>query len=295
MKKYYSILLFTSLHSFIQTTNAAIHPNSLEALYASGKISVNFIGKGGHQNNCVQLVLKNNAADSVYGFVEAGRRLNSVNDSEQDILLVKSANFRLGARQKDTLELIGFCCQSKKSSPVKGSLFTIGAMAPAIWLLITNLIDRENFPADAIQNAIWVLSDNHDIRSIPAYRAPAMDRLRHTVADILDIDLPWYSFRYEGDSAHLFTGTKTHFFAQIAFDIPQRAIITPQVALPNGEIIYTGDSEHFKAGENVIAVEFPIQNWTETEYDLFLTEDFHTTNKKLRFTLKDNQQPMSDH
>jgi hypothetical protein len=295
MKKYYSILLFTSLQSFLHITHAAVHPNSLEALCASGKVSVNFIGKGGHQNNCVQVMIKNNASDSVYGFVEAGRRLNSVDDSEQDLLLVKSTNFRLGAKQKDTLDLIGFCCQSKKSSPVKGSLFTIGAMAPAIWLLITHLIDRENFPADAIQNAIWVLSDNHDIRSIPAYRATAMDKLRHTVADILDIDLPWYSFRYEGDSAQLFTGTKTHFFAQIAFEIPQRAIITPQVALPSGEIIYTGDSQHFKAGENIIAVEFPIQNWRISEYDLLLTEDFHTSNKKLRFTLQDNEQQPNDH
>jgi len=294
MKKYFTILLVTSLHSFLQIAHATIHSQSLEALYASGKVSVSFIGKGGHQNNCVQLVIKNNTADSVSGFAEAGRRLNSINDSEQDILLVKSANFRLGARQKDTIDLTGFCCQSKKSSPVRGSLFTIGTMAPAIWLLITNLIDRENFPPDAIQNAIWVLSDNHDIRSIPAYRAPAMDKLRHTVADILDIDLPWYSFRYEGDSAHLYTGTKTHFFAQIAFEIPQRAIITPQVALPNGEIIYTGDSQHFKAGENVIAVEFPIQNWNVAAYDLFLTEDFHTTNKKLRFTLEDNPRADND-
>ncbi len=294
MKKYYSILLFTSLQSFIQPACATIQSQSLEALYTSGKVSVNFVGKGGHQNNCIQLILKNNTSDSIYGMVEAGRRLNSVDDSQQDILLVKSANFRLGARQKDTLDLIGFCCQSHKASPVKGSLFTIGAMAPAIWLLITNLIDRENFPADAIQNAIWVLSDNHDIRSIPAYRAPAMDKLRHSVADILDIELPWYSFRYEDDSAHLFTGTKTHFFAQIAFDIPQRAIITPQVALPSGEIIYTGDSQHFKAGENVITVEFPIQKLKIAEYDLFLMEDFHTTNKKLRFTLEDIQEIHND-
>lgn len=287
MKIRYSIFLFLLLLSASQNIFANQSLTTIEELVSRGAVSIQIEGKGGHQNKCIQVIIQNHLSDSVSGYVEAGRRLNSLNDNEQDILVVKSEKFKLGGHKKDTLLLTGFCCQSKKSSPAAGALFSIGTMAPAIWLFITNLINLNEFPSDAIQHSIWVLSDNHDIRSIPAYKAPAVDRLRHAVADILDIELPWYSFKYAGDSATLYSGTKTHFFAEVAFEIPQRAIITPQVATPAGEIIYTGDPQYFRAGENVISVEFPLDNWIVAPYDLHIMEDFHTTNQKLRFTLED--------
>ncbi|MBL7899881.1 MAG: hypothetical protein JNJ99_15175 [Crocinitomicaceae bacterium] len=279
---YYGLLafFFLVLNSH-KLTAAEILP--LEALVNSGKISVSFISKGGYQGNCMQMIVHNHSADSVYGFVEPGRKLNSVNDGEQDILVVKAAQIKLKRFEKDTLDVFGFCCQSGKSGPSKNALYTIGSLAPAAWIFIANLINLNQFPNDAIQHAVWVLSDNHDIRSIPAYSNPAMDQLRYAVADILDIEIPWYSFRYKSDENDLFTGIKTHFFAEVAFNIPQRALITPQITRPNGEIIYTGEHQYFSAGDQKISVSFPISGWEDGEYDFYLLEDFHTTNKKLRF------------
>lgn len=255
----------------------------LETLVNSGKVSVSCINKGGYQGNCMQMIVHNHTADSIRGYVEPGRRLNSINDSEQDILVVKAAQIRLKSHEKDTIEINGFCCQSGKSGPSKNALYTIGSLAPAAWVFIANLINLNQFPNDAIQHAVWVLSDNHDIRSIPAYSNPAMDQLRYAVADILDIEIPWYSFRYKQDQNDLFTGIKTHFFAEVKFYIPQRALMNAQITRPNGEIIYTGEHQYFSAGDQKISISFPITDWEDGEYDFYLLEDFHTTNKKLRF------------
>jgi len=221
--------------------------------------------------------------------VEAGRKFNSLNDGEQDILVVKNKKFCLGKGQTDTIKVTGFCCESSKSSPKKNSLFGIGILAPTTWLILTNLINEFNFPPAAIQNAIWVLSNNHDIRSIPAFNTPETDKLRHTVADILDIELPWYSFTYAHDSNDLFTGRKTHLFAEVPFSIPFQALISMQIADKNGNILNDAYVGSFKAGDNTLRISIPIEHWAIDEYDLFIIEDLHTTNKKLHLTLADIQ------
>lgn len=281
-----SWLLLFPVFSFTIPCQALVS-EPLDKLLSAGKITASFESKGGYQEGCMQVVVKNNTADSVVGFIEPGRRLNSINDQEQDILVVKAAVFRLKAHESDTVTITGFCCESTKSAPSRGSRFSAGVLAPAGWLILANLINLHPFSKDAIQHAIWVLSDKHDIRSIPAYRNPAMDQLRHAVADILDIELPWYSFRFKSDSTDLFTGTKTHFFAEVPFEIPFRAVITPQIFNLHGDLIYQGDPTYFSAGEHIIAIEAPVETWPVTDYELFLMEDFHTQNKKLRFTLED--------
>ena len=165
-------------------------------------------------------------------------------------------------------------------------------LAPAAWLILTNIIDKFKFPPSAIQHAIWVLSNNHDIRSIPAYNNPETDQLRYAVADILDIELPWYSFNYKEDSSDLFTGRKSHLFAEVPFKLPFQALISTQITDKAGNIIHEAYAGSFKEGQNTLSINIPIETWAVTEYDLYIMEDFHTMNKKLSFSLAD--QPVID-
>lgn len=290
MEKVFTTLLFlTPIFHSVCFSNQPKEFVSIQELQQSGKISLSIEGTGGYQQECVQLIVRNQSADSIHGLVEAGRKFNSMNDGEQDILVVKNKKFSLGKGQTDTVKVFGFCCEATKSSPQKNSLFGIGILAPVSWLILTNIIDKFNFPPTAIQNAIWVLSNNHDIRSIPAFNTPESDQLRHTVASILDIELPWYSFAYAADSSDLFTGKKTHLFAEIPFNIPFQALISTQVVDKTGNLMYDAYVGSFKAGDNTLKVNIPIEHWAIDEYDLFITEDFHTTNKKMHLTLADIQ------
>ena len=290
MNKIYSSLLVIS--TTLPSISLGINPKefvSIQELHESGKISLSIIGVGGYQEECITVIIRNQSTDSIHGLIEAGRKFNSMNDGEQDILVAKNKKFSLARRQVDTIKVTGFCCEATKSSPAKNSLFGIGMLAPAAWIILTNIIDKFNFPPSAIQNAIWVLSNDHDIRSIPAFSTPETDMLRHTVADILDIELPWYSFTYAADSSNLFSGKKTHLFAEVPFNIPYRALVSAQVVDRNRNIVHDTHLGYFKAGDNMARINIPIENWEIDEYELFITEDFHTTNKKLKLTLKDLQ------
>lgn len=290
MKKIYSsLLVICSIPPSISYSFSPKEFVSIQELQQSGKISLSIEGTGGYQEECVQLIIRNQTKDSIHGVVEAGRKFNSMNDGEQDILVVKNKKFSLAQGQVDTVKVTGFCCEATKSSPAKNSIFGIGILAPAAWLILANIIDKFNFPPSAIQNAIWVLSNDHDIRSIPAFNTTESDLIRHTVADILDIDLPWYSFTYASDSSDLFSGKKTHLFAEVPFNIPFRALVSAQVVDLNGNIMHDTHLGYFKAGDNMARINIPIEHWAVEDYELFITEDFHTTNKKLKLTLKDLQ------
>src|SRR5687768_12812461 len=112
VKTYICLLQLAVFSSAAHSTSVELLP--LEKLLATGKITAEFTSKGGYQNACMQLIVKNTSADSVIGFVEPGRKLNSADDSQQDILVVKTATFKLRKNQTDTIDVIGFCCESTK-------------------------------------------------------------------------------------------------------------------------------------------------------------------------------------
>jgi hypothetical protein len=288
MKNVTGMLFLTILSPFVSTATDHV---SLDELQKLGKISVQIAGVGGFQEECVQFIITNFSRDSIHGMIPAGRKLNSLDDSEQDILVVKTRRMSVAPGETDTVKIYGFCCQSDKKSPKKNSAFSFGVMAPAAWLILTHITDLFNFPPSAIQNAIWVLSNNHDIRSIPAYSNPQADQLRHAVANILDIELPWYSFQYAQDPTDLFTNHKTHLFAEVPFNLPYQALISAQITDKWGNTVFEEYAGSYKAGDNVLSVSVPIETWAVDDYYLFINEDFHTTNKRLKFTLKDNVEP----
>ena len=290
MKKLYSFILISVSQLTLFANQSPEKHVPLERLASLSSLQVNIEGTGGYQDECIQFIVRNLSNDSVHIKIEAGRKLNSLDDDEQDILVVKDKLFSLGKNQVDTISVQGYCCESSKSAPEKNSKFSIGVMAPLAWLALTHITNKFNFPKSAIQNAIWVLSDNHDIRSIPAYNNEETDQLRHTVAKILDIELPWYSFTYQSDSNHLFTGIKTHLFAEVPIDLPFQALIIPHVENKKGQIIFEGTPQHFRAGKHSLCVNIPLVQWHGEDYSLYLMEDFHTVHKKLDFNLHEIDQ-----
>jgi len=78
-------------------------------------------------------------------------------------------------------------------------------------------------------------------------------------------------------------------FAEVPFTIPFQALISTEIFDKNGNLMYQAYAGSFRAGENTLRINVPIENWEVDDYDLFIMEDLHTTNKKLKLTLKEIQ------
>jgi hypothetical protein len=258
---------------------------SIQKLMESGRILVDLESPGGDESLNIEVRMKNLRSDSAHVWIEAGRRLESVDDAEQDILVVKNQFVSLAAGEAATVAVNGFCCQSKNTGPKEKSKFTIGAMAAAAWVFLANIIDKGNFPKKSVQHAVWCLSNDHDIRTIPVFRGKPTIKLRQAVADLKDVVLPWYSFGYKDDPEQLFSGEKEAIVAEVLYEVPNRAVMTVQIRNSAGKLVYQSPSYHASQGENIYFLEADIKGWPDGSYDFYLMEDFHTLNQKQSFTI----------
>lgn len=288
-KNYLVTYLFASFGVLVNLPSFALvgrlNQKSIEELYSKGMIHLDVIGLGGYQEECVSFKLKNNTNDSIYGFVEPGRRLISDDPGEQDILIVREMEFALAPRESKTVNGYGFCCESSSSAPGKDSGFTLGKLADENWLTLAKLISQSNYPPDAIQHAIWVLSDGHDIRSIPALADANVQDLRQSVADILGIEVPWYSFLYEEDSTRLYTGVANRLFAEVGFAVPRRTMISGQIKDAKGKLVHNFPSYYVSAGKHKYKIDMPLDYLNNGQYTFSIIEDFGILNLSKPFEL----------
>ncbi len=289
MKKAYVALLFClsqicSSHCFSLSREFI----SVQKLLDTGQLGSRIKSLGGHSGRCIEWELQNNNSDSLYVWIEAGRKLDSDNPGEQDILVVRHERVALGPRESTKVAVEGVCCQATNSSPETESSYSPGKMAPDVWVLIANYISASDFPSEVVQHTIWVLSDEHDIRSIPAIQGFSTQALREKVAEVLDIDLPWYSFDYSDDSLELFSGERSHIFAEIPYEIPFHAIIGGVIYDATGKIVYQSPMYNARTGKNVFVLNASIAGWPNGRYTFEILEDLHTVNQYRAFSLDDN-------
>ncbi len=260
---------------------------SISKQIESNKLAAVIKGKGGYQENCLSFELKNLTRDSLFIKLEPGRRIVCEDSSFQDIFIVKEKMIILPPLASLNTEGYGFCCRASKGSPAKNSKFNIGYMAPPAWIELAEVINQNNFPTNAIQSSIWVLSDNHSIASIHYEKMEEIDLLRRTVAKIKGVELPWYTITYEKDTAMLFSERPEKLFGKINFYTNKNAIISINIRSPKGRLMTTLIEEERKnQGNHEYKLDLNIKGWPKGEYDICVYEDFSNLNFKKRFKIE---------
>src|SRR3954470_10192100 len=77
-----------------------------------GLIKYSFKSKGGYTGNVMELSVQNLSEEKLDLKIDAGRRLDSKKEEEQDILVTKTQEFFVNAKQKKTINIFGMCCQA---------------------------------------------------------------------------------------------------------------------------------------------------------------------------------------
>lgn len=284
-KTNFSRLIFLFSLQILVAQSAFSISQSIGSLVQNGLLRVEIKSTGAHAESCVEFRVKNMTGDSLYGFLEPGRRLTSNDPGEQDIFIVREEAFALAKNETKTFFGYGFCCQSNNRSPQKDAGFGLGGMTNDNWQALARQINASNYPPDAIQNAIWVVSDGHDIRSIPALAEGKTEELRQFVAKQLGITVPWYSFLYAEDSTRLYSGIANRLFADVTFRVPRRSMITGVIYDQKGNQIYDSPSYYVSDGEHHFQLNVPLDYFPQGDYTFQLIEDFDVMNLERKFHL----------
>ncbi len=148
---------------------------------------------GGYQGYCIKMELKNLSPDSLMITVEAGRRLNSIDEKNQDILVVKEQLIVLKKFEDKYIDIKGYCCQAHNSSPSRGAKYDVNKLADIKLVLLANYLSANHFNTQVEQHAIWAISDNENTANITDAKDSLIIPLRNLVATIKNEPIPWYT------------------------------------------------------------------------------------------------------
>ncbi|MFH2144250.1 MAG: hypothetical protein ABIJ97_17620 [Bacteroidota bacterium] len=235
-------------------------------------------GLGGHQGNCVEIEVRNiSSYDTTFCF-EPGRRLVSEDSTVQDILIVKENSFFLASGKNIVISGYGFCCQAHNSSPRKSEIFKIGDLADDNMVKLAEYLNKNDYPDDAMQGAVWVLSDNKPLDCINSTdeNVDKVRKLQKFVATLakIDINLAWYSIVYKTDTSMLFSGIADTLVGEVEYQLWNNCEASLVMYDNNGKIIHHFYKNKLLGPDKYIyPVKFSVFDWPKGKYFIRLFAD----------------------
>ncbi len=259
---------------------------SIENHLKSGNITLKINSKGKYSGESIKMQIKNIKPDTLYILAEPGRRLISYDSTFQDILILKKYEIVLPPLAYTEISVYGFCCQSSNAAPKLNSKFNIGFMAPKPWIKLAEFVDKNNFPDYAVQNAVWVLSDNHPISSIHNEKPDIVYPLKKLVAELTNQELPWYSLTFKQDTSVLFTGIPEKIYGQFSYTLKHNTVISINIRNSDGTVITNLIDRIAKGpGTYTYYLKLPVINWQKGDYSVYVIENYSNVNTVKKFKL----------
>lgn len=215
-KRLYLILPFTILliSAGFTLTQSKFRP--LTTLIANDSIQAKAVGLGGYQEQCTEISYQSTTNDSLYIALTPGTVLVNDDTSKQDILIIKQELLALSAMESGKISPRGFCCKAHRGSPNSKSIFSRIKMGKKELVLLANYLNDKSYSTNAIQHAIWAVSDNNPIASIPEGKLKENIPLRKFVAQLLEKTSPWYNIEYKKDTVP-FTNEPVRIYGDLPF------------------------------------------------------------------------------
>ncbi len=234
-----AIIVFSSLSS---DKKVEVKKLGIEDAINKGLIRAVVKGKGGHGGECINLNIISIASVDTTIYVEAGRRLNSEDSTIQDILVVKEIPIFVKAGEEKNINIYGFCCQASNHSPSTNEKFDIGHMADSGLVKLAQFLSKNPFEDGIMQNAVWVISDNHPLSSVgssDASKRKELRKLHNILATIkhLPIDFSWYSLTFKSDTARLFSGVPDSLYGDIEYSIWKNSSVSLTLSDSIGHVV----------------------------------------------------------
>src|SRR5688500_18592205 len=120
--------------------------------------------------------------DPLIIMTEPGRRLNSVIDKNQDLLVVDEYFIALKSGEQKTETVKAYCCQSRNYSPAKNSDYTLNQMADSGLVKLATWLSTRYYDTGTEQSAVWAISDHRSTGNISGTVDSLVKPLRELVA-----------------------------------------------------------------------------------------------------------------
>jgi len=259
---------------------------SFQSLEAEGLIESQIYGTGGYSGNHFRASFTNNTTDSAFVWIEAGRRIFSDDTTIQDIFIAHHEMLALAPEAQDSVDIFGFCCQASFGAPYGNSTFKSGEMAPETWVELAEFLHLNEFPISAIQSAVWVFSDHKPMSSISDADPELIAPLKRKVAELLGIEVPWYTIGLKKIPNQLSSDIVTKIEGLIEFYVSSNGIISILIKDQYGQIVSRPIKEEAHGpGEYTFELKQYVEGWKKGSYTVYVIQDYQYPIKKKTFKI----------
>lgn len=167
-----------------------------------------------HYGPCMALEVVSLSADDLNLALDYGYKLEPADTTVQTMMVTQSLLVNLAPKQKKNYRIYAMCTEASQSGPNPKMAFKLGHRTYGHLLEMVELLHRKKYQGNTAQDAVWCLTDNHDISSIYSMDTAMMFDLRRQVAKakgmlmskVYEMEKP----RSSGTSAPTFRITTTY-------------------------------------------------------------------------------------
>lgn len=188
MKPFFCILMVVLFYhkTYAETAyklSEAIQKKLVSINISGAKPDTSFKGiLSSHYGPCMAMEIVNSSPEALNLNLDYGYRLEPDDSSLQTMMVTQTLIVKLPARQKRNYRVYAMCTEASDGAPSPLQKFRMAKRANGGLLGVAELINRKKYQNDAAQNAVWCLTDNHDLQSIYSEDTVMMYELRRFVA-----------------------------------------------------------------------------------------------------------------
>jgi hypothetical protein len=264
-----NLLILTFLFLFVLRHSAKHLCMNLQKAIETKKVEVVFKSLGTYKGFCMAMRIKNLSPDTLFVLVEAGRRLNSLVDKNQDILIVKEEIIVLTRKEIKDIVIKGYCCQASNRCPDKGAGYDVNKMADSNLVKVARFVNIHAYGEEIEQEAVWAISDKYSVATVSSANDSLLKPVREMIASITGEELPWYTlitkkYVYAGGVILI---VPTTLRGQLQYSNDKENYATLSVLNEKGMQVCQVKNEWLKAGANLnYNLELPIKGLAKGKY-----------------------------
>lgn len=238
MKSFHHISFLLMAFSLTEIPAFANLVMSVEDAAKKGMVKLSIKSKGGYTGNVIEMKIQNLTSKKLDLRLEAGRRLDSKHQDEQDILVTQEQEIFVNANQTKNVNVFGMCCQAHNSSPSEKHEYLVGHLADSNLVKMAMFIDKNKYyTTHSAQESVWVVSDNNSIGSINDDDKEVKNRLRTFVSKLTGKPIPLYDVTYQGGSDGSVSGRAVKIEGVFDYSLPMTCHSTMGIYNERGDLV----------------------------------------------------------
>lgn len=268
------ILICSMIGSVVSQNQSGVQYTPLGTILqnSSFEFSARYIGS--MEGMFIEAAMKNKSNQSMNVLVEPGRRLIADTARCQDLFIVKAYFVTIAPNSEVKVNIRGFCCESDNSAPIKEMKYSPGYMAPEKWVKLATFINQNEFPEDATQHAVWVISNEHDIAGVDCGKREQTLALRKMLCDLTGKEMPWATIQYQEDSTVVFTGAVNRIRGDIQYYVRYNCPVTIILTDNAGRLIKTMMEPTIHGiGRYTWTLDLDVTDYPSGDYEVRIYED----------------------